>query len=140
MTASFSADHALVADAVREAGDIARRYYGGNVESWEKNPGDPVSEADLAIDTFLKEKLTAACPDYGWLSEETVDDPSRLDKSRVWIVDPIDGTRSFIAKKPEFTICAALVENGQPILGVVYNPILEEFYEAELGTGAFLNR
>ncbi|MEH6525798.1 MAG: 3'(2'),5'-bisphosphate nucleotidase CysQ [Sneathiella sp.] len=139
MTAGFTHDHALVAAAVREAGDIARRYYNGNVESWEKKPGDPVSEADLAIDSFLKERLMTARPDYGWLSEETADDSSRLEKSRVWVVDPIDGTRSFIAKKPEFTICAALVEDGLPILGIVYNPILEEFYEAESGQGAFLN-
>jgi myo-inositol-1(or 4)-monophosphatase len=140
VTADFTNDHVLVAQAVREAGDIARRYYNGNVESWEKKPGDPVSEADLAIDSFLKERLMAARPDYGWLSEETADDPSRLDKNRVWVVDPIDGTRSFIAKKPEFTVCAALVENGLPILGIVYNPILEEFYEAEVGKGAFLNQ
>lgn len=140
MTADFKKEHEFVAEAVREAGDIARRYYNGKVESWEKKPGDPVSEADLAIDSFLKERLMTAQPDYGWLSEETVDDPSRLDKRRVWVVDPIDGTRSFIAKKPEFTICAALVENGLPVLGVVYNPILEEFYEAELGKGAYLNQ
>jgi myo-inositol-1(or 4)-monophosphatase len=140
VTASFSEDHKLAAEAVRKAADIARHYYNGNVQSWEKKPGDPVSEADLAIDTFLKEKLTTARPDYGWLSEETADDALRLAKNRVWIVDPIDGTRSFIAKKPEFTICAALVENGRPILGVVFNPILGEFYEAEVGKGAFLNQ
>ncbi|TNE34025.1 MAG: 3'(2'),5'-bisphosphate nucleotidase CysQ [Alphaproteobacteria bacterium] len=125
--------------AVREAGDIARRYFNASVKSWEKKPGDPVSEADLAIDTHLKERLMAAHPDYGWLSEETKDDLARLQRSRVWIVDPIDGTRTFIAKKPEFTICAALVEDGTPVAGIVYNPILEEFYEASFGSGARLN-
>ena len=132
-------EHALLTAAMQEAGDIARRYFKGNVKSWEKKPGDPVSEADLAVDTHFKERLLAAYPDYGWLSEETADDPARLGKSRVWIVDPIDGTRYFIAGKPEFTICAALVENGAPVLGMVYNPILEEFYEAVLGGGAKLN-
>ena len=118
MTQRFSSDHALLSDAMREAGDIARRYFKSTLKSWEKKPGDPVSEADLALDTHFKDKLQ---------------------KSRVWIVDPIDGTRSFIAGKPEFTICAALVEDGKPVLGVVYNPILEEYYEAVIGGGAKLN-
>lgn len=139
MTSGYDKDHALLTHAMHEAGDIARRYFNGNLKSWEKKPGDPVSEADLALDTHFKEKLTAARPDYGWLSEETADDKARLEKSRVWIIDPIDGTRSFIAGKPEFTICAALVEDGKPVLGIVYNPILEEYYEAIYGQGAKLN-
>lgn len=139
MRNDFDVDHALLTEAVREAGHIARRYFKGSVKSWEKKPGDPVSEADIAIDTHFRETLMAARPDYGWLSEETVDDRARLEKSRVWIVDPIDGTRSFIAGKPEFTICAALVESGEPVLGIVYNPITEEFYDAIRGGGARLN-
>lgn len=139
MTTPFASDFALLDHAMREAGDIARRYFRGNVKNWEKKPGDPVSEADLALDTHFREKLTAARPDYGWLSEETADDLSRLEKSRVWVVDPIDGTRSFIAGKPEFTIAAALVEHGRPVIGIVYNPILEEYYTAIKGEGAELN-
>lgn len=139
MSGNYTQDYALLDKTVRDAGDIARRFFKSELKSWEKKPGDPVSEADLAIDTHFREKLMAARPDYGWLSEETVDDPARLAKSRVWVVDPIDGTRSFIAGKPEFTICAALVEDGQPVLGIVYNPVLEEFYEAALGQGATLN-
>ncbi len=139
MTISFEKEHTLLKQAVHEAGDIARTYFKGDLKSWDKKPGDPVSEADIAIDTHFRELLMKARPDYGWLSEETADDPTRLEKSRVWVVDPIDGTRSFIAGKPEFTICAALVEDGAPVLGIVYNPILEEFYEASLGSGAFLN-
>ncbi|MAZ02974.1 MAG: 3'(2'),5'-bisphosphate nucleotidase CysQ [Sneathiella sp.] len=139
MTQRFAKDHALLTDAMKEAGDIARRYFKSTLKSWEKKPGDPVSEADLALDTHFKEKLLTARPDYGWLSEETADNTDRLNKSRVWIIDPIDGTRSFIAGKPEFTICAALVEDGKPVLGIVYNPILEEYYEAVVGGGAKLN-
>ncbi|PHQ72229.1 MAG: 3'(2'),5'-bisphosphate nucleotidase CysQ [Sneathiella sp.] len=139
MSTDYHQDYALLETTVRDAGDIARKFFKNDVKSWEKKPGDPVSEADLAIDTHFREILTRAHPDYGWLSEETVDDPARLTRSRVWVVDPIDGTRSFIAGKPEFTICAALVEDGQPVLGIVYNPILEEFYEAALGQGAKLN-
>lgn len=139
MTDSLDKDFALLDHAMQEAGDIARRYFNGKVKSWEKKPGDPVSEADLALDAHFREMLLAARPDYGWLSEETADDPVRLEKSRVWVVDPIDGTRSFIAGKPEFTIAAALVENGRPVIGIVYNPVLEEFYEAVKGRGAKLN-
>ncbi|MEX0582687.1 MAG: 3'(2'),5'-bisphosphate nucleotidase CysQ [Sneathiella sp.] len=139
MTQRFAMDYALLTDAMKEAGDIARRYFKSTLKSWEKKPGDPVSEADLALDTHFKNRLLTARPDYGWLSEETVDDTDRLQKSRVWIIDPIDGTRSFIAGKAEFTICAALVEDGKPVLGIVYNPILEEYYEAVIGGGAKLN-
>ncbi|WP_340150779.1 3'(2'),5'-bisphosphate nucleotidase CysQ [uncultured Sneathiella sp.] len=139
MTQRFVKDHALLTNAMKEAGDIARRYFKSTLKSWEKKPGDPVSEADLALDTHFKNRLLTARPDYGWLSEETADNAARLHKSRVWIIDPIDGTRSFIAGKPEFTICAALVEDGKPVLGIVYNPILEEYYEAVVGGGAKLN-
>jgi myo-inositol-1(or 4)-monophosphatase len=125
--------------AVRQAGKIALSFFKSDLKSWEKNPGDPVSEADIAIDSFLKQHLLNTHPDYGWLSEETADDPARLNKSRVWIIDPIDGTRSFIAGKPEFTVCAALVEDGKPVCAAVFNPVTDEFFEATLGQGAFLN-
>jgi|TARA_R110002094_G_scaffold43505_4_gene55582 myo-inositol-1(or 4)-monophosphatase len=139
MTENLDTDFALLDHAMQEAGDIARRYFNGTVKSWEKKPGDPVSEADLALDAHFRDSLLAARPDYGWLSEETADNHARLGKSRVWIIDPIDGTRSFIAGKPEFTIAAALVEDGRPIIGIVYNPVLEEYYEAIKGRGAKLN-
>lgn len=139
MTHRFRKEQNELVRSVTEAGKIALKFYHGEVKSWEKNPGDPVSEADLAIDTYLKETLLAAHPDYGWLSEETVDDPSRLNKERVWIVDPIDGTRSFIAGKPEFTVSAALVENGKPVCAALLNPVTEEFFQAVIGEGATLN-
>lgn len=139
MTHRFAEEQGELVASVRQAGKIALKYYQSDLKSWEKNPGDPVSEADIAIDTYLREHLLTTHPDYGWLSEETVDDPSRLDKSRVWIIDPIDGTRSFIAGKPEFTVSAALVEDGKPVCAVVFNPVTEEFFEAVIGDGAYLN-
>lgn len=135
----FADDHALLCTAVREAGGIAMRYFRGDLEHWHKAPGDPVSEADHAIDAFLRERLCAARPDYGWLSEETEDDPVRLERVRVWVVDPIDGTRAYIEGRAEFTVAAALVADGRPVAAAVYNPATEEFFEARRGAGARLN-
>ncbi|WP_025898129.1 3'(2'),5'-bisphosphate nucleotidase CysQ [Sneathiella glossodoripedis] len=139
MTHRFATELQELKFSVRAAGKIALKYFHGEVKSWDKNPGDPVSEADLEIDAFLKEHLLTAHPDYGWLSEETADDKDRLTKSRVWIVDPIDGTRSFIAGKPEFTISAALVEEGKPVVAALFNPVTDEFFEAVEGQGSRLN-
>ncbi|WP_169567759.1 inositol monophosphatase family protein [Sneathiella limimaris] len=139
MTHRYAKEEEELIKAVRAAGEIALKYFHGDVKSWDKKPGDPVSEADLAIDTYLKEHLLNSHPDYGWLSEETADNPARLHKSRLWIVDPIDGTRSFIAGKPEFTISAALIEDGKPVVAVLFNPVTEEFFEAVVGQGSYLN-
>ncbi len=132
-------DHELLVSATREAGAVALGYFNGSVESWEKKPDDPVSEADLEIDRLLKERLLGARPGYGWLSEETEDDSSRLERQRTWVVDPIDGTRGFLAGKAEFAVCAALVENGVPTAAVVFNPATDEFFDATAGGGARLN-
>jgi myo-inositol-1(or 4)-monophosphatase len=135
----YAIDLALAKEAAQEAGAVAMRYFGAPMDVRDKSPNNPVSEADLAIDTLLKERLLAARPDYGWLSEETVDDQSRLSAKRVWVVDPIDGTRAFIKAKPHFTICIGLLENAIPIVGVVFNPATGEMFEAYLGGGARLN-
>ena len=132
-------DIALLKSAVLDAGKVAHEFFLGHAETWEKNPGDPVTEADLAVDKLLQERLCSARPDYGWLSEETVDDKVRLQRRRCWIVDPIDGTRAFVQRKPEYTVCAALVEDGRPVLGAVLNPESNEFWFAEVGQGATLN-
>lgn len=124
---------------VHEAGDIARKFFNEGAKSWDKNPGDPVTEADLAINDHLQQRLCSSRPNYGWLSEETADDLSRLDRHRVWIIDPIDGTRAFIAGRAEFTICAGLVEDGRPLLGAVFNPITQEFFDAIKNGGARCN-
>lgn len=132
-------DHALLVAAVREAGALALGYFRTGVTQWEKKPGDPVSEADHAVDDFLRRELGAARPAYGWLSEESEDGPTRLERSHVWVVDPIDGTRAFLKGRPEFTVAAALVVEGAPCLGVVFNPATGELFEARAGGGGRLN-
>lgn len=132
-------DRVLVEAAAREAGRLARSYFGGHYKTWDKGKGQPVTEADLAVDRFLRETLTAARPSYGWLSEETEDNMARRGKERVFIVDPIDGTIAFLKGKPHFTICAAVVAADVSVAGVVFNPILDECFAAAEGCGATLN-
>lgn len=135
-----AADVALAIDASRRAGAVVMRYFGRDLLVEHKTPDQPLTEADLAANALLHELLIGARPEYGWLSEETRDHPDRLDRSRVWIVDPIDGTRSFIAKVPEFAISVGLVEDGVPVLGVVFNPARDELFHAVRGGGAFVSR
>ena len=130
---------ALLEASVREAGAIARGFFGGTYKRWDKSKGNPVTEADLAVDKFLRERLRAARPGYGWLSEETEDGAARLSKRSLFVVDPIDGTIAFMKGRPHFTICAGVVHDGAPVAGAVYNPITEECFTARLGHGAFLN-
>ena len=137
--ARYTDDLALLEEKVREAGHIARRYFGGTFKHWDKSKGNPVTEADLEIDKFLHEQLRAARPDYAWLSEETTDDESRFSAPYCFMVDPIDGTVAFLKGRPHFTICAAVVHAQRPVAGVVYNPVSEECFIAVSGGGAFLN-
>jgi myo-inositol-1(or 4)-monophosphatase len=134
-----SADLVLIERTVREAGAIARANFGGTFKRWDKGAGQPVTEIDLAIDKFLYDALPRARPAYGWLSEESRDNPQRLETARTFIVDPIDGTTAFMKARPHFTVCAAVVESGRPVSAVVYNPITEECFTAVLGGGAHLN-
>lgn len=129
----------LLAAAVREAGALALKTFRGTVRQWIKGQSSPVSEADIAVDALLHERLARPFPSYGWLSEETEDDPQRLKSDSVWMVDPIDGTNAFLRHVPEWTVSAALVEHGRPVLGAVFNPATNEFFHAMLGKGAFLN-
>jgi myo-inositol-1(or 4)-monophosphatase len=126
-------DRDLLIAVLGEAGAIARRFFSGAFKVFRKEGGDPVTEADLTIDAFLKDRLLAARPGYGWLSEESADDKARLSARRVFIVDPIDGTVGFVKGRPQFTIVAAVVEAGRPIAAAVYNPITEEMYDAAIG-------
>ena len=132
-------DLALLRQAVCDGGEIALGFYKGEFRSWTKGANDPVTEADLEVNDLLRERLQGARPDYGWLSEETEDDKSRLTASKFWVVDPIDGTRAFAKGKPHFTISVALVSGGCPILGMVFNPATGELFEASRGGGATLN-
>ncbi len=133
------ADLALIRETVFACGPMLRDAFGAKVKMWSKPGGSPVTEIDLALDDLLRTRLMAARPDYGWLSEESPDDRSRLACNRTFIVDPLDGTASFIKGKPEFGIAVALAEAGTVIAGVMYNPITEELFDASYGNGARLN-
>ena len=133
------ADLALLIDAAREAGALARTYFGNEPEVWLKGNASPVSEADMAVDALLGSRLRAARPDYGWLSEETTDDRSRLSRDRLFVVDPIDGTKVFLRGGDTWTVSIAVVEHGRPVTGVLYNPVRDELFTATRGGGALLN-
>ena len=135
----LTADRALLSTAVEQAGETARRYFRGDSKPRYKSPGQIVTDADLAIDRQLHDVLIGARPEDGWLSEEREDDGSRHRCRRVWVVDPIDGTRSFAEGVGEFTISAALMIDGLPVLASVLNPITSESFEATAGGGATLN-
>ena len=132
-------DLALLVAAAREAGAIAMDYARDGFASWDKAKGDPVTEADIAIDRLLRQRLLDARPDYGWLSEETADDPARLDRQRVFVVDPIDGTRAYIKGAPHFCVSIAVVEGDRPVHACIFNPATDELFAAEVGGGARLN-
>jgi myo-inositol-1(or 4)-monophosphatase len=125
--------------AVREAGALALRSFKVPVKSWFKSGNSPVSEADIAVDVLLRERLDAAGLDCAWLSEETEDDPARLAARHVWIVDPIDGTRAFLAGLPDWSISVALAEAGRPILAALFAPVAGELYLASAGGGVTCN-
>jgi myo-inositol-1(or 4)-monophosphatase len=134
------AELALLRAAADAAADIALKHFGAGPEAWEKPGGHgPVSAADLEIDRMLRAELAAARPDYGWLSEETPDGPERLAAERVFIVDPIDGTRAFLAGEKAWAISLALAEAGRVIAGVVHMPKLGRVYAAAAGRGAVAN-
>jgi myo-inositol-1(or 4)-monophosphatase len=132
-------DLALIRQAALDAGQLAMDLRKEGLKTWSKEGGSPVTNADIAVDTLLKERLMAARPDYGWLSEETADDPARLSKQRLFVVDPIDGTAAYMKDKPWFSVAIAVVEAGRPIAGVVHAPALDETYDALSGGGAWLN-
>lgn len=129
----------IALEASKGAGDIIMKYYKHDYEIKEKGYHNPVTTADNEADDFLKKTLLDARPDYGWLSEETVDSKERLAKKKVWIVDPIDGTKEFIEGVPQFVVSIGLVDNGKPIVGVLHNPATNETFYASHGYGSFLN-
>jgi myo-inositol-1(or 4)-monophosphatase len=130
----------LAKKAAVAAGKILHRYYHrGGYEIGSKGRDNPVTQADLEADRALKDILHTPFPRYGWLSEETVDNAARLKCRRVWIVDPLDGTKEFIKGIPEFVVAIALVEDGEPVLGVTYNPVRREMVWGARGAGCHLN-
>ncbi|RZN25897.1 3'(2'),5'-bisphosphate nucleotidase CysQ [Bradyrhizobium sp. Leo121] len=132
-------DAALLAEAVREAGALALSLFRTELKNWIKGASSPVSEADIAVNDLLEQRLRSATPDYGWLSEESADNQVRLGKRMVWIVDPIDGTRSYLAGREDWCVSVALVENAAPVLAAVFAPASEEFFFAARGQGATRN-
>ncbi len=129
-------DLELIVDAARDAAEIARGFFNGSAESWTKEDDSPVTEADIAVDRMLCARLREARPAYGWLSEEREDDPARLDCERVFVVDPIDGTRAFMARESGWVISVGIVEDGTPRVGVLVAPVTGETWTAVLGDGA----
>lgn len=133
-------DVALLTAAAQEAGEIARRYWRQEPATWEKEAGaGPVTEADLAVNDHLMTTLLGARPDYGWLSEESPDDPARLDAAHCFIIDPIDGTRAFIDGQDGFSHSLAIARQDRIVAAVVHLPMLDLTYTATEGGPALLN-
>ena len=138
-TFALTRDADLLKDTVREAGELALSVFRTELRNWTKGASSPVSEADIAVNDLLEQRLRAATPDYGWLSEESADDEHRLSKRLVWIVDPIDGTRGYLAGREDWCVSAALVEGAAPVLAAVFAPASDEFFFAARGQGATRN-
>ena len=137
--AAYTKELACALDVARGAGELIARHYHEGVETWEKSKDNPVTQADLDADAFIRNALRDAYPGDGLLTEESEDDLSRLECSRVWIIDPIDGTREFTKKIPEFAVSVGLAVDGEPVLGVVHNPIENVTVAGRLGAGVTKN-
>lgn len=136
---SADEDLELLRASAVTAGIIATGYFRRDIKSWTKGHDSPVSEADILVDQFLASALMAARPDYGWLSEESADDLTRLERRRVFVIDPIDGTRGFLRGEDSWCVSVAVVEDGRPLAGVIYAPIRDELYAASRDGGTRLN-
>ncbi len=140
MTEFHYRDELEVAErAARQAGSVIMGLFKGKFEVQEKSKNNPVTTADLEANRTIRELIHGAFPKDGWLSEEDIDSSERLHESRVWVIDPIDGTKEFIEGVPQFAVSIAFVVAGRPKAAVVYNPARERFYKAAAGQGAFLN-
>jgi myo-inositol-1(or 4)-monophosphatase len=128
-----------LSEIAREAGALAMGKWRGDFEQWDKSPGEPVSEVDLAVNQLLHTRLRALDSEAGWLSEETVDNAERLMCPRVWVVDPIDGTRDFVRGRRGWSVSIALVEGGRVLMGVLDAPARDEHWRASSGGGAWRN-
>ena len=134
-----SKEHILIKETIIEAGKIALNWHKNNPKSWKKEDGTSVSEADLEINKFIYQNLLKKIKNIGWLSEENKDDLTRLDYKKIFLVDPIDGTKSFLEGKSDFCISIALISYGRPVSGIVFNPATKELFEAEKNKGAWVN-
>ena len=134
-----SKEHSIAKEAIMGAGKIALKWFQNDPKSWTKDDGTQVSEADIEINDYLSEKINKKLKKIGWLSEENHDDYSRLEFSKVFLIDPIDGTKSFLEGKEDFSISIALIEKGRPISALILNPVYNELFEAELNKGSWMN-
>ena len=134
---SYERELSVALDAARMAGAILRRHYDQGTETWEKSEDNPVTLADLEADGAIATVLNEAFPGDAVLSEETIREDARLEKSRVWIVDPMDGTKEFTKRIPEFAVSIALTEDGEPVVGVIHNPATGVTVWASRGGGTF---
>ena len=135
----YSEESAVAEYAAKEAGSIIKRLFKGKYDVHEKSKNNPVTSADLAANRKIREIILGRFPEDGWLSEEDKDNPQRLGLSRIWVVDPIDGTKEFIEGVPQFAVSIAFVVEGCPKVAVVFNPAEDRFYQAAAGQGAYLN-
>lgn len=139
---TLEADLQTLQQLALDAGKLAMSFMtdGRRTHAWDKGGNSPVTEADIAVNRLCAKRLTEARPEYGWLSEETLDDPTKRQKDRCWVVDPIDGTRAYMRNDPYWCIGLAIVEEGEAVAGVLYAPMLGQLYHAHRGGGAFLNK
>ncbi len=136
---ALDADLALISEVAREAGALSLHWLKRGARCWNKSPNNPVTEADIACNELIAKRLRPARPDYGWLSEETRDNAQDRSQQRVFVVDPIDGTKAFVNGETGFCVSIAIIEDGEPIAGVVYNPNFDELVGARAGGGTHLN-
>ena len=132
-------DLELIREAAVAAGALALAERERGLKIWSKSGGSPVTSADIAVNDLIQGRLMTARPDYGWLSEENPDTPARLDKRRIFVVDPIDGTVAFMKNKAWWCVPIAVIEDGRPVAAVIHAPMLNETYVATAGGGAWLN-
>jgi myo-inositol-1(or 4)-monophosphatase len=135
----YSKELTVAESAAREAGAVIMGLFKGKFDVYEKSKNNPVTTADIEANRIIREAIAEAFPGDGWLSEEDQDNADRLTRSRIWVVDPIDGTKEFIEGVPQFAISIAFVVDGRPKIAIVYNPAKERFYKAAYGQGAYLN-
>ena len=136
---AFERELAVARDAAMRAGEIIARHAAGKRENWEKSQDNPVTQADLEANESILSAIRRSFPDDAVLSEETADSPDRLAASRLWVIDPLDGTKEFIEGIPQYAVSVGLVEDGVPVVGAIYQPLTRECFWAAQGHGAFLD-
>jgi myo-inositol-1(or 4)-monophosphatase len=136
---AYRQERDVAMEAAREAGTIIRGYYKNPGIAMHKGPDNPVTAADHEANRAIRAHIAQAFPRDGWLSEETTDSVDRLHARRVWVVDPLDGTKEFLQRIPEFSVCIALVQDGRPVVAASYNPVADRLYDAVRGEGTRMN-